>query len=167
VAENNNGVYLAINVPPEILGRGGVEYAMRKAGLMDVTAKLILEITERGVPDKLGVDALNDAKRYGARIALDDVGEGSNLVVLSRCRVDIIKIDKSVIKQMEFGNASKAVQGIAALMNIADLEIIAEGVESAMQVVALKTAGIKMAQGWYFLSFAARKDFKAFYRTHC
>jgi len=161
----NDGIYIAINVPPEILGRGGLEYAVRKAGLADVARKLILEVTERGVPDKLGVDALNSAKRYGVRVALDDVGEGANLIVLARCRVDIIKIDKSVIKKMEFGARSNVVHGIAMLMNIGNLEIIAEGVESASQVTALKEAGIKMAQGWYFSPSLSAKGLKKFYRS--
>jgi hypothetical protein len=47
------GVHLHINVPPEILGRGGIAYAVAKAGLMDVAHKIVLEVTERGVPDKL------------------------------------------------------------------------------------------------------------------
>jgi sensor c-di-GMP phosphodiesterase-like protein len=157
---------IAINVPPEILGRGGLRYAVQKSGLMDVARNLILEVTERGVPDKLGIDALNNAQRYGARVALDDVGmEGSNLVVLARCRVDIIKIDKSVIKELEYGRSSTVVQGIAMLMNVANLDIIAEGVESAMQVTALKEIGIKMAQGWHFSHSLSAKNFKAFYRT--
>lgn len=162
----SDGVHIAINVPPEILGRGGLEYVIKRSGLIDAAPKLILEVTERGVPDKLAIDALNNAERYGARVALDDVGvEGSNLIVLARCRVDIIKIDKSVIKQIECGEISNAVLGIVMLMNVANLDIIAEGVESAMQVMALKNAGVKMAQGWYFSRSLSAKDFKKFYRT--
>jgi len=117
-----------------------------------------LKLTERGVPDKLGVDALNDAKRYGARIALDDVGEGSNLVVLSRCRVEYyqnrqVRHKANGIRQC----IKRQYRVIAALMNIADLEIIAEGVESAMQVVALENSRHQNGAGMVFLSFAARK----------
>ena len=59
------GVHININVPPEILGRGGLVYAATKAGLMDVAHKIVLEVTERGVPDKLGIQALANAGRYG------------------------------------------------------------------------------------------------------
>src|SRR5262245_44756409 len=57
----NDDIHLAINVPPEILGRGGLEYAGVKAGLEDVADKIVMEITERGVPDKLGLEALHSA----------------------------------------------------------------------------------------------------------
>ena len=83
----NRDVHIGINVPPEILGRGGLEYAVTNAGLMDVLDRIIVEVTERGVPDAIGVDALNRARAAGVRIALDDVGvSDANLVVLSRCQ---------------------------------------------------------------------------------
>ena len=54
----NENVHVGINIPPELLGRGGLEYAAIKCGLSDVAHKLILEITERGFPDDLGLVAL-------------------------------------------------------------------------------------------------------------
>ncbi len=41
----HENVLLGINVPPEILGRGGLEYAAERAGLLDQAGKLVLEIT--------------------------------------------------------------------------------------------------------------------------
>ena len=71
---------ISINVPPEIIGRGGLEYAAQKTGLSEIRNQLILEITERGIPDNLGVAALQAASRSGVRIALDDVTlTGTNL----------------------------------------------------------------------------------------
>ncbi|MGE5320724.1 MAG: EAL domain-containing protein [Hyphomicrobiaceae bacterium] len=52
--KDQQDVELHINVPPEILGRGGLEYAAQKSGLQAVRDKIVLEITERGVPDQLG-----------------------------------------------------------------------------------------------------------------
>src|SRR3954447_1736357 len=65
--------HISVNVPPEILGRGGLEYAAAKAGLADLKGQIILEVTERGLPDQQGVAALEAASRDGVRIALDDV----------------------------------------------------------------------------------------------
>src|SRR3954447_14541015 len=65
--------HIGVNVPPEILGRGGLEYAATKAGLADLKRQIILEVTERGLPDQQGVAALEAASRDGVRIALDDV----------------------------------------------------------------------------------------------
>ena len=49
---------ISINVPPEIIGRGGMEYAAEKTGLSDIRNQIILEVTERGIPDSLGVATL-------------------------------------------------------------------------------------------------------------
>src|SRR5262249_26635474 len=65
---------LHLNVPPAILGRGGVAYAVTKAGLLDVAPQIVLEVTEQAIPDTLGVQALSLARRYGVHVALDDVG---------------------------------------------------------------------------------------------
>ena len=92
--------YLSINVPPEILGRGGIEYVASRSGLMEVADRVVLEITERGVPDKIGIEALNAlaTSTSKVRIALDDVHlDGANLVVFTRARVDMIKIEASSV----------------------------------------------------------------------
>jgi sensor c-di-GMP phosphodiesterase-like protein len=161
----NDGIHLGINVPPEVLGRGGLEYAAEKSGLMDVLDKLVIEVTERGVPDKQGVDAIRDAARARVLVALDDVGvEDANLVLLSRVKVDIIKIDKSFARQMLTENWSPdRIQGLSALIHATGHTIIVEGVESELQVDILKQAGIKVVQGWYFSPSLPAKEFEAFF----
>ena len=52
---SNSEAHVSINVPPEILGRGGLEYASTKSGLREVSSQIILEVTERGIPDRLGM----------------------------------------------------------------------------------------------------------------
>ena len=65
--------FLSVNVPPEILGRGGLEYAAMKTGFSELRNQIIIEVTERGIPDNLGVATLEAASRSGVRVALDDV----------------------------------------------------------------------------------------------
>ena len=98
----NPEAYISINVPPEILGRGGMEYAANNSGLSELASQIILEITERGVPDLLGVNAINNAWGMGVRIALDDVtlAGGGNLAVLARCNFHIIKLDRQLVSQI-------------------------------------------------------------------
>ncbi len=79
--------FISLNVPPEIIGRGGLLYLAERVGLLEVKHQLVIEITERGVPDRLGVETLNHAADMGIRFALDDVGDGANVIVLSRCNV--------------------------------------------------------------------------------
>jgi sensor c-di-GMP phosphodiesterase-like protein len=146
----NENVHIAINVPPELVGRGGLEYAADKANLMGVKDKLILEITERGFPDQLALDTIGLTDNV--KVAIDDFGTGdANLLQLSQMDADIIKLDKYFIDQItDEQNIPKIVKGITAYALAMDLEIIAEGVESQVQVNVLKQLGVHMAQGWHF-----------------
>lgn len=148
----HDGVEMHINVPPEILGRGGLEYAAQKSGLYDVRHKLVLEITERGVPDQLGLHAIDLAARQGVRVALDDVRiDPASVMVLSRCNAQIIKIDKSVLLDNGVeGAMPRWAEALSVLLKTTDLEVIAEGVETAEQLAMLKTAGLRRVQGHYF-----------------
>ncbi len=159
------GVELHINVPPEILGRGGLEYAAAKSGLSDVRSKIVLEITERGLPDQLGLNALDLAARSGVRIALDDVKiDAASVMVLSRSNVKIIKIDKSVI--LEPGNGAampRWAEALTVLLKTTDLEVIAEGVETSEQLAVLRAAGVQKVQGHYFSPSLPVDDFLAYF----
>jgi len=148
----HDGVEMHINVPPEILGRGGLEYAAQKSGLSDVRNKLVLEITERGLPDQLGLDAIDLAARQGVRVALDDICiDPARVMVLSRCNAHIIKIDKSVLLDNGVeGVMPRWAEALSVLLKTTDLEVIAEGVETAEQLAMLKTAGVSRVQGHYF-----------------
>jgi sensor c-di-GMP phosphodiesterase-like protein len=150
--DSNPDAHISINVPPEILGRGGLEYAARKSGLRSRVKQLILEVTERGIPDQLGLDALNGIPLTGAHVALDDTTlSGANLALLTRCPFDFVKVDGSLISQLEPGRPLPSwFDGLAALLQATPLQIIAEGVETEFQVDALLAAGVQLAQGHHF-----------------
>ena len=111
---------IGVNVPPEILGRGGLEYAATKTGLSEIRNQIILEVTERGIPDNLGVAALEAASRSGVRIALDDVTlTGTHLAILSRCTLDLIKTDRSLVDQITPECPCPAwLSGLSALLQV-------------------------------------------------
>jgi len=165
---NQDGVTLHINVPPEILGRGGLEYAAQKSGLSDVRHKIVLEITERGLPDQMGLLALDAAARQGVRIAMDDVKiDPAHVLILSRCNVQIIKLDKSVLLDRgENGSMPRWAEALAVLLKTTDLEVIAEGVETAEQVALLQAAGVRQVQGFYFSQPLRADAFLQYYRLH-
>lgn len=149
----NPQVHISINVPPEILGRGGLAYAGNKSGLTEFATQVILEITERGVPDQLGLAAIaTGTSTMGIRFVLDDVSmNGTNLALLTRCPFSAIKIARSAVEQIVPGNPHPDwLKGLAALSNGSCLGVIAEGVETAYQAQTLRDAGIKFAQGFYF-----------------
>lgn len=164
----HDGVEMHINVPPEILGRGGLEYAAQKSGLYDVRHKLVLEITERGVPDQFGLHAIDLAARQGVRVALDDVRiDPASVMVLSRCNAQIIKIDKSVLlDDGEGGALPRWAEALSVLLKTTDLEVIAEGVETAEQLAMLKSAGVRRVQGHYFSRPLRATAFLDYCRNH-
>jgi sensor c-di-GMP phosphodiesterase-like protein len=156
---------ISINVPPEILGRGGLEYAVMKSGLSPRVQQLIIEVTERGIPDQLGLDALNAAPKTGVRIALDDTAlSGANLGLLTRCHFDFIKIDRMLVAQLAPEKPSAPwLNGLAAVLKTTSLEVIAEGVETAFEAETLRAAGVQWAQGYYYARPLSPGDFKQFY----
>ena len=165
----NQEAHIGINVPPEILGRGGLEYAGAKAGLRELRRQIILEVTERGLPDRLGVAALEAASQAGIRIALDDVTlSGANLAVLSRCTLDVIKLDRSLITQITPECPCPPwLGGLTALLQSTRVAIIAEGVETELQIAALLSSGITMAQGYYFSHPIPAEELIAYYSRTC
>jgi len=163
--DSNGAAHISVNVPPEILGRGGLEYAATKSGLRARAKQLILEVTERGVPDQLGLDALNSIAGTGVQIALDDTTlSGANLALLTRCNFDFVKIDPLLVAELTGDKPSAPwLDGLAALLRTTSLQIIAEGVETDFQADTLRTASVQLAQGHYFSRPLSASDFKRFY----
>ena len=144
-------VHLCINVPPELLGRGGIAYAAERSGLAEFTRQIVLEITERGVPDLLGMQALNAAPGLGVRLALDDVMlSGVNLAILTRVPFEIIKLDRTLVAQIRPGAPRPEwLAGIASLLKTTALDVVAEGVETDFQAAALQESGVMLVQGFH------------------
>jgi len=156
---------ISINIPPEILGRGGLLYAITRSGLTDVVDQLIMEVTERGVPDQLAIQAINESKRHGVKVCLDDVGvSNENLVLLIRANFDMVKLDKSFADSMLDPEwSAESIRGLAAVARSTPVQIIAEGVETEFQSRCFRDAGVQMAQGWHYSAPLRAPDFMAFF----
>jgi EAL domain-containing protein (putative c-di-GMP-specific phosphodiesterase class I) len=162
----NSGAHVSINIPPEILGRGGLAYVASRTGLCDRLNQIVLEITERGVPDRLGLDALNLMAERGIRIALDDVMmNGANLALLTRCNFSMIKLDRELIAQLTPDKPHPEwFAGLRDLLKRSSLQVVAEGVTSAHQARALHAIGVQMAQGYFYSAGLTAPALMAFYR---
>jgi len=163
-------VHVAINVPPELIGRGGMEYVGRRAGFVELADKLILEVTERGVPDEIALDAITHrtGRRRLVRLALDDVGVNDHWTsLLQQAPFDILKLDKSLIDRMEEDDAQSSlplIEQIARMARERGIEIIAEGIERPAQAALLRELDIPLGQGWYFSKALRADEFLAFAR---
>ena len=116
---------------------------------------LQLEITEGAVAYDNAQNANNtlwNLKTLGVQLAIDDFGMGySSLSYLKRFPVDLLKIDRSFVR--ELGKDLKDTKIVAAIIHLAralDLKVIAEGVETAEQVEQLRKMECDMVQGSYF-----------------
>lgn len=158
-------VHISINVPPEILGRGGLEYAARRSGLRVRADQIVLELSERGVPDRLGLEALNEAARRGVRVALDDAAmSGVNLAVLTRCNFSIVKLDRGLTAQLVPGQPTPEwLQGLTALLRSSNVKVIAEGIETLHQADTLIAAGVEMGQGYLYSTSVSARRLKEYY----
>jgi EAL domain-containing protein (putative c-di-GMP-specific phosphodiesterase class I) len=126
--------------------------------------QIIVEVTERGIPDQLGLDALNRIPATGARVALDDTTlSGANLALLTRCNFDFVKIDRQLVAELAPDRAqARWLNGLRALLQTTPVQIIAEGVETVFQAETLRAAGVQLAQGHYFAEPLLARDFKRF-----
>jgi diguanylate cyclase (GGDEF)-like protein len=115
---------------------------------------LVLEITESVLMQdaEANVATLADLKRMGVRIAMDDFGTGySSLSYLKRFPIDVLKIDKSFIRDVALeGDDAAIVRAIIALGKSLRLTLIAEGVESVEQKQFLLGEKCERAQGYLF-----------------
>ena len=89
---------------------------------------------------------------------------GAHLAILSRCTLDLIKPDRSLVAQITPECPCPAwLSGLSALLKSTQVAVIAEGVETEAQAEALRAAGIPMAQGYYFSRPISAEELKAFY----
>ena len=116
--------------------------------------RLTIEITETVLLDDLvGVAAELEAVRaLGIRVAIDDFGTGyTSLAHLQHLPIDTIKIDRSFVSQLNEQRGGALVRMVTDLGHAIDVDIVAEGVETADELSALRAMGADHLQG-YLLS---------------
>ena len=124
-----------------------------------------IELTEMSEYEDFA--ALNEfvsvMKQAGVNTSIDDFGTGySSLNLLKDLNVDIIKLDKSFLKNLEKEgtNDKKVIRSIVNMVNELDMQVVAEGVETLEQMEFLKTVNCSMAQGFLFDRPLPREEFE-------
>ncbi len=96
--------------------------------------------------------ALKTLSRGGVRIALDDFGTGyASLSHLKQFPVDILKIDRSFVRDVERDEDASAI--IGAVVNLGkslNIRTVAEGIETAEQAARLTAKGCDYGQGFFY-----------------
>jgi EAL domain-containing protein (putative c-di-GMP-specific phosphodiesterase class I) len=148
---------LFLNSLPETLGAPGLIEQSLTAVLEEVALQphhLVLEITERTAIEDFEAfgRVLERLRRLGFLVAIDDVGTGySSLQTISEVPADFLKIDMSLIKNIHQSLIKQDL--VHSLLQVASrtrTRVIAEGIESAEEVRALRACGVRYGQGFYF-----------------
>ena len=118
-----------------------------------IPAKFLdLEITESmlvGNPKHV-IDTLDTLGRMGVTLTLDDFGTGySSLSYLTRLPFHTIKIDRSFIQHIDEKPRRGIVQAIVAIAHSLGMRVIAEGVETPLQLSIIRDLGCEEIQGYY------------------
>ncbi|MFY0407849.1 EAL domain-containing protein [Solicola sp. PLA-1-18] len=145
-----------INISGKQLQSGHLSEALRTAQVAAGVpmSQIVLELTETHAPliaDSLLAD-VNDLRRDGARIALDDLGTGySSLMRITELPTDILKIDRSFVSGLGTDpRCSAIVRGVLSMSQALGLSVVAEGVETQQQHDLLHEYQCDTAQGFLY-----------------
>jgi EAL domain-containing protein (putative c-di-GMP-specific phosphodiesterase class I)/GGDEF domain-containing protein len=116
--------------------------------------RLEIEMTESAAMQdrEMTSRVFGDLHALGATVAIDDFGTGySTMSHLRDLRFDTLKIDQEFVRGVESSSSGRAIcKALIELANGLDIEVLAEGVETADEVQLLHNQGCRVFQGFYF-----------------
>lgn len=124
---------------------------------------LNIEVTESLIAEnaKMMKDIVNKLKEMGFTISLDDFGTGySSFSDLPNFMLDYLKLDRSMIYNLEDSKTKKMIKGITDLAHNMDSLIICEGVETKEQADILRSLDCDIAQGYYYYQPMPYEEFE-------
>ena len=117
-------------------------------------SRVQLEITEDAFDsnENEAIKTMKAIKKLGVKLAIDDFGKGaSSFSSLREFPVDVLKIDRSLIRGVDACKETAAlVHSIATLVHNIGITMVAEGIETAGELVAVQELGCQHGQGYFF-----------------
>ena len=117
-------------------------------------SEYMLEITESAYTSdsKHIVEVIENLRSLGHKVEMDDFGSGySSLNMLTSMPIDVLKMDKAFIRNIQPGNKEmKLVELVLDIAKNLGVPVVAEGVETEEELNMLKAAGCDIIQGYYF-----------------
>jgi diguanylate cyclase (GGDEF)-like protein/PAS domain S-box-containing protein len=115
---------------------------------------LKVEITESVIMEhaQYALDMLQLMKQQNIRICIDDFGTGySSMSYLKRYPIDTIKVDQSFVSKMTEDDGSlEIVRSIVTMAHNLKMEVVAEGIETHLQLARLRALRCEYGQGFFF-----------------
>ena len=117
-------------------------------------SEYMLEITESAYTSdsKHIIEVVENLRSLGHKVEMDDFGSGySSLNMLTSMPIDVLKMDKAFIRNIQPGNKEmKLVELVLDIAKNLGVPVVAEGVETEEEYKMLKEAGCDIIQGYYF-----------------
>ncbi|WP_138140323.1 sensor domain-containing phosphodiesterase [Colwellia psychrerythraea] len=139
-----------------------IEKVLKRTGL--APHHLRVELTERALLENAEIVLTNmqALKNMGVKILLDDFGTGySSLGYLHRFPIDVLKIDRSFISNVDEHNNNRAIiRTIVDLANNLQMSTVGEGIESLADAELLQQMDCVYGQGYYFAKPMSSQDTK-------
>jgi len=157
-------LFITLNTSPEVI----MSDALKRSISAAPAKRVVLELTEHATINNYTelLAAVRSFRHKGVRIAVDDAGAGySSLRHILALKPDIIKLDISLTRNINSDVARSALA--SALVHFAKAtksQILAEGVETALELQTLRELGVNSAQGYFLgrpVPFEAAMDLVA------
>ncbi len=127
---------------------------------------LQLEVTEEAFAMNVSKSAriMRSIRELGVLLAIDDFGSGTaSFVALHQFPVDVLKIDRSLIRQIESSTGEAALlHGLVVMARNLNIKLVAEGIETLAQLRAVQELGCEFMQGFYFARPMSAENMTAF-----
>ncbi|MGL4989949.1 MAG: EAL domain-containing protein [Paraclostridium sp.] len=160
--------YISINTSKLFLQQVGlIAFMTNELKENNISPEYIkVEVTEDEIIDDFEqtIDVLNKIREIGIEIYLDDFGVGySSFSHIKVLPVDVIKIDRSLILDIEYNpKTQEIVNTMILLAHNLNMSIVCEGVEEESQVEILRKLKCDNIQGYYFSKPLPKNEFKVF-----
>ncbi|QEY30907.1 GGDEF domain-containing response regulator [Synechococcus sp. RSCCF101] len=141
--------------------------------VLDVTGfpprLLHLEVTETSLITNvaLATHVLRNIQDLGIHLSLDDFGTGySSLQYLQQFPISSLKIDKSFVRGIESNERDLRIAcAVISLARSLELDVVAEGIETRVQMHRLQTLGCGLGQGYLFARPLSAEETEAYIRS--
>lgn len=163
---SEKAIQVSVNTSPLEIDRAGCwvdEWIVASKKYQLPANTILIEVTENTLmdPDSSIQRQLKRLSTINIDIAIDDFGVGySSLAYLQRLAIDILKIDRSFINDIESNDNSIAlVKAIITMAHNLDVMVVAEGVETQKQYDLLKQLACDYIQGYIFSKAITKQEF--------
>ncbi|WP_255526804.1 EAL domain-containing protein [Photobacterium sp. BZF1] len=152
---NTPNFTISVNVSADTMLRKGFVQSLKQ--VIDLSKlnynQVEIEVTEELlIQDEVRTaEVIQEIKAMGVSVALDDFGTGySSLAYLSRFDFDKIKIDRSLVENLDSERGRSLFDVVVQLGHITQARIVVEGVETAQELDFIQEKGVQFVQGFFF-----------------